>query len=80
MPKESNIVHRYLRKKSDTSTILLRVNPIKLSGLKLTLIPGKAAQLHEVDFEETLWDDLKDEGFEEANPLEFNLYYSGLAQ
>lgn len=80
MPKESNIVHRYLRKKSGASTILLRINPIKLSGLKLTLVPGKDAQLHEMDFEETLWDDLKVEGFEEANPLEFNLYYSGLAQ
>jgi hypothetical protein len=80
MPKESNIVHRYLRKKSDSSTVLLRINPIRLSGLKLTLIPGQEAQLHEVDFKETLWDDLKDEGFEEANPLEFNLYYSGLAQ
>jgi hypothetical protein len=80
MPKESNIVHRYLRKKSDASTILLRINPIRLSGLKLTLIPGKEAELHEVEFEETLWADLKSEGFEDANPLEFNLYYSGLAQ
>ena len=43
------------------------------------MIPGKNAELHEVEFEETLWDDLKSQGFEEGNPLEFNLYYSGLA-
>ena len=78
MPKESNIVHRYLRKKSESVTILLRINPMNFSGLKLTMVPGKDAQLHEVEFEETLWEDLKMEGFEEGNPLEFNLYYSGL--
>jgi hypothetical protein len=79
MPKESNIVHRYLRKKSESSTILLRINPINFSGLRLTMIAGKNAELDEVEFEETLWEDLKSQGFEEGNPLEFNLYYSGLA-
>jgi hypothetical protein len=79
MPKESNIVHRYLRKKSDNSTILLRINPINNSGLKLTLLPGKDPQLDSVEFEETLWEDLTTDGFQEGNPLEFNLYYSGLA-
>jgi hypothetical protein len=69
-----------VRKKSSTTTILLKINPIRLSGLKLILEAGQEAQLHEVDFEETIWDDLKKEGFEDANPLEFNLYYSGLAQ
>jgi hypothetical protein len=80
MPKESNIVHRYLRKKSDTVTVLIKINPISLRGLKLTLMPGKAAELHQVDFEETIWDDLNVDGFEEANALEFNLYYSGLVE
>lgn len=79
MPKESNIVHRYLRKKSESATILLRINPMNFSGLKLTMVPGEDTQLHEVEFEETLWEDLTREGFEEGNPLEFNLYYSGLA-
>lgn len=80
MRKESNIVHRYLRKKSETSTVLLRINPVSLSALRLTLIPGKQAQLHQMDFEETVWEDLNEQGFVEANPLEFNLYYSGLAE
>ena len=79
MSKESNIVHRYLRKKSENSTILLRINPMDNSGLKLILVPGKDPQLHSVEFEETLWEDLTSEGFQEGNPLEFNLYYAGLA-
>jgi hypothetical protein len=79
MPKESNIVHRYLRKKSESSTILLRINPINFAGLRLTMTPGKNAELHEVEFEETFCEDLKGQGFEDGNPLEFNLYYSGLA-
>jgi hypothetical protein len=52
---------------------------MNFSGLKLTMVPGEDTQLHEVEFEETLWEDLTREGFEEGNPLEFNLYYSGLA-
>ena len=43
------------------------------------MTPGKNAELHEVEFEETFWEDLKGQGFEDGNPLEFNLYYSGLA-
>ncbi len=80
MPKESNIVHRYMRKKSQASTVLLRINPLNHSALQLTLTPGENPQLHKVEFDETVWDDLKEEGFEEANSLEFNLYYSGLAE
>lgn len=80
MPKESNIVHRYFRKKYEKATVLLRINPVWLAGLELTLVPGDEVQMRELEFDETVWDDLKAEGFEEANALEFNLYYSGLAR
>ena len=79
MPKESNIVHRYFRKKSDNGTVLIKLNPVNLKALELTLVPGDQARLRELEFEETVWDDLPTDGFEEANALEFNLYYSGLA-
>ena len=79
MPKESNIVHRYFRKKSDNGTVLIKLNPVSLKALELTLVPGDQARLRELEFEETVWDDLPTDGFEEANALEFNVYYSGLA-
>jgi hypothetical protein len=80
MPKESNIVHRYFRKKYDHATILLRINPIQLTGLELTLAHGDKAQLRQVAFDDSFGDDLRADGFEEANALEFNLYYSGLVE
>lgn len=80
MSKESNIVHRYFKKKFDSATILVKVNPIRLSGIELTLVPDEEVQMRDITFDEQIWDDLKVNGFEEAGALEFNLYYSGLAQ
>jgi hypothetical protein len=80
MSKESNIVHRYFRKKHDNTTILLKVNPIRLTGFELTRGPDENITLREVEFHETVWEDLAADGYEEGNPLEFNLYFSGLAQ
>jgi hypothetical protein len=80
MAKESNIVHRYFKKKFDGATILVRVNPFVFKGLEITLPDNGDPQLRELSFDEDIWEDLKLDGFEESSPLEFNLYYSGLAK
>ncbi len=80
MPKESNIVHQYFRKELDDVTILVRVNPIQLKGLEITLSKsGDEPQLRELEFDQDIFEDLKADEFTEASPLEFNLYYTGLA-
>ena len=79
MPKESNIVHRYFKKKFENATILVKVNPVQLSGVELRIIPNDKIERREIVFDESIWDDLKLDGFEEASALEFNLYYAGLA-
>ena len=38
MAKESNIVHRYFKKKFNEATILVKVNPILFKGIEITLL------------------------------------------
>ncbi len=80
MAKESNIVHRYFKKKFNESTILVKVNPILFKGIEITLLVNEESQVRELTFDEDIWEDLKADGFDEASALEFNLYYSGLAK
>ena len=80
MAKESNIVHRYFKKKFKESTILVKVNPILFKGIEIALLVNEEPQVRELTFDEDIWEDLKADGFEEASALEFNLYYSGLAK
>jgi hypothetical protein len=79
MPKESNIVHQYFKRELETSTILVRLNPIQLKGLEITLHKNGEPEIRELEVDEGILDDLKADGFKEASPLEFNLYFSGLA-
>ena len=80
MAKESNIVHRYFKKKFDEATILVKVNPILFKGVEITLLPTGEYETRALEFDEDILEDLKTDGFEEASALEFNLYYSGLAK
>lgn len=80
MPKESNIVHQYFKKEFDTYTILVRVNPIQFKGTELTLLHhDNSVEVRVLEFDEEIFEDLKADGFTEASPLEFNLYYTGIA-
>jgi len=60
-------------------TILVKVNPILYNGIELTLQNGAAPVARDMEFDADIFDDLAADGFEAASPLEFNLYYSGLA-
>lgn len=78
MAKGSNIVHQYFKKEFDEFTILVRVNPIQLKGMEITLPKNGEPEVRELDFDEGIFEDLKADGFKETGPLEFNLYFSGL--
>jgi hypothetical protein len=80
MAKDSNIVHQYLRKKFEDSTILVKVNPIVFKGTEITLLPDGEITYRDLTFDEDIIEDLKIDGFEEASALEFNLHYSGLTR
>jgi hypothetical protein len=80
MAKESNIVHRYFKKKFDAATILVKVNPLQFKGIEITLLSTGECEMRALEFDEGILEDLANDGFEEASALEFNLYYSGLAK
>ena len=80
MAKGSNIVHQYFRKQFDGFQILVKVNPIMWTGTEITRTKdGEITVREDLIFDENVLDDLKHDGFEVANPIEFNLYLSGLA-
>jgi hypothetical protein len=78
MAKGSNIVHQYFKKELSYATILVRVNPILFNGTEITVLPDGKSELREMEFDEHILEDLKTDGFESGNAMQFNLYLSGL--
>jgi len=74
----SNIVHQYFKKEVEGVKIIVKVNPIQWKGTEITVNPDGAVDSRDLDFDESIFDDLKEDGFDTASPLEFNLYESGL--
>lgn len=79
MAKESNIVHQYFKKEMPDGKILLRVNPIQFKGTEIWVNP-QGTEMRNLDLDAAIFEDLKADGFEEVNPMEFNLYLSGLME
>ncbi|MCX8490453.1 MAG: hypothetical protein ORN54_05240 [Cyclobacteriaceae bacterium] len=77
MAKNSNIVHQYFKKEENGAKIIVRVNPIHWTGAELT-ITEIGADLRELELDSDVLEDLKLDGFEEVNAIEFNLYLAGL--
>ena len=78
MAKTNNIVHQYYKKEFEDMTILVRVNPILLKGTEITLLSNGQKELRELEFDESIEEDLKIDGFRIASALEFNLHLVGL--
>lgn len=79
MAKGNNIVHQYFKKDFEGYKILVKVNPISFVGTEITITTDRKIAMRDMEFDEEIFEDLKADGFEQANPLEFNLYLSGLA-
>ncbi len=77
MAKNSNIVHQYFKKELNGTKIIVRVNPIHWTGAELT-ITQDGADIRELELDSEVLEDLKVDGFEEVNAIEFNLYLAGL--
>lgn len=78
MAKDSNIVHQYFKKEFEGFKVLVKVNPILFKGVEITVFADGRSELREMVFDDQIFDDLKEDGFEASSPLEFNLYFSGL--
>jgi hypothetical protein len=78
MAKDKNIVHQYFKKQIEDSQILVKVNPIHLTGTEIQIDKDGNLSFRELEFDEQIFDDLSHDGFIKTNPLEFNIYLSGL--
>jgi hypothetical protein len=78
MSKDKNIVHQYFKKEIEGGKILVKVNPIHYTGIELIVDSAGKSEQRALEFDEQIFDDLAHDGFVEVNPLEFNIYFSGL--
>ena len=78
--KKNDIVHQYFKKVIDQGKILVQIDPSSLAGLELLIHPNGDIVKTKRDFDEDIYDDLKEDEFEEANSMEFNLYLKGLVK
>jgi hypothetical protein len=79
MGKGSNIVHQYFTREFDGYKLLVKVNPIEWTGVEIARYADGRVETREIVFDEDILEDLEADGFQPANPLEFNLYLNGLA-
>jgi len=79
MAKGNNIVHQYFKRDFEEFKILVKINPIGMTGTEITRFNDGKISMRDLEFDEDIFEDLKADGFDEASPLEFNLYLSGLA-
>lgn len=80
MTKGQNIVHQYFKKQlADGIRIFVKVNPIEFTGAEITIELSGDMHVRDLTFDEHIFEDLEADGFDHCNPLEFNLYLSGLA-
>ena len=80
MAKGSNIVHQYFKKELDEAKILVKVNPLLFTGTEITVHNNGEIELRDLAFDEEIFQDLSADEFQEVNPMEFNLYLSGLVK
>jgi hypothetical protein len=78
MAKDKNIVHQYFKKEIEGGKILVKLNPIHLTGTELQINESGELQSRDLAFDDQIFDDLKHDGFTEVNAMEFNIYLSGL--
>ena len=79
MAKANNVVHQYFKRDFDEFKILVKINPLGMTGTEITRFNDGKISMRDLEFDDEIFADLKADGFEEASPLEFNLYLSGLA-
>ena len=75
---KSNIVYQYFKKESKQETVYIQYDSIQLKGARLSLIKDELVH-EEVEFTGSAIEDLKADGFIEANALEYHLVLKGLA-
>jgi hypothetical protein len=78
MSKDKNIVHQYFKKEIEEGKILVKVNPIHYTGIEIFVDNEEHSEIRKMEFDDQIFDDLREDGFAEVNAIEFNIYFAGL--
>ncbi len=74
------MVQEYFKKEMEEGKILIQINPESLHGIELLVDNQGNVQKTKRAFDSEIYDDLKEDAFEQSSPLEFNLYLKGLGK
>ena len=74
-----NIVQQYFKREFKDFIIIVQVNPVTYKGVELTIHKDGKIDKRKLEFDEDIFDDLKEDNFIPSSSLEFNLYLKGLA-
>ncbi|MEX2336139.1 MAG: hypothetical protein WD555_02575 [Fulvivirga sp.] len=73
-----NIVQQYFKREFKDFSIIVQVNPVTYNGVELTIHKDGKIDKRKLEFDEDIFDDLKEDEFIPSSALEFNLYLKGL--
>lgn len=72
------MVYEYFKKDFENFKILIQLNPVDFRILELTIDANNAVVKREIQADEDIYEDLKEDEFIKSSPLEFNLHLKGV--
>jgi len=73
-----NTLPKYFKRIFDDYQVLVKVNQEDFTGIELIVHPNGKIEKTDLDFDEEIYEDLKEDDFQPCSPIEFNLYLQGL--
>lgn len=75
----SNVVFDYFEMQEGNMKIIVQLNPMDFSGQEIILLEEKGEQKlkhRHMQYDESIYEDFKADGFKRGSPIEFNLLLS----
>ncbi len=69
-----DIIHSYYKRVFDDYAVLVQIDPEDFTGMELIVHPNGKVEKTRMEYDEEIYEDLKEDEFKESSPLEFNLY------
>lgn len=72
------MIHEYFKREFGDFTVLVQLNPESYAGVELTIHKDGKVDKRQMQFDEEIYEDLKEDEFTPSSPIEFNLYLKGI--
>lgn len=67
---------KYFKRVFDDYQVLVQVNPDTYTGIELIVHPDGKIEKTDMDFDEEIFEDLKEDEFIDCNALEFQMHFA----